>query len=125
MHKKELFFFAVLLINSISIVFSQEIDPKVLVAGRSEGSIKKTELLADVRITPSSNDIAIISFTMSYPKGEDDFEELTSKSDKLTDEMKEHIVKLNPGTKLSFENIKAKRGDKTLILESVDLVIEE
>jgi hypothetical protein len=120
-------------ITSIAIVFlssycpmkSQPIDPKVLIAGHSEGSVKKAELLTDIHITPSDKDIAIISFTMSYPKGDDDFEELSSKSDLLTDEMKEHIKKLKAGTKLTFENIKAKRGDKTLILESVDLVVEE
>jgi hypothetical protein len=110
---------------SICSLNSQTVDTKVLIAGHSEGSVKKAELLGDIRITPISNDIAIISFTLSYPKGDDDFEELSSKSNSLTDEMKEHIKKLKAGTKLTFENIKAKMGDKTLILESIDLVVEE
>ena len=106
-------------------VFSQPVDPKANVLGLTEGSIKKTELLTLEKITTNTKDITIVSFTLSYPIGVDDFAELMSTSDKLTDEMREDIKHLKIGTEVTFENIKAKRGDKTLILESITLKIKE
>jgi len=110
---------------STFILSAQTSDPKVSIGGISEGSISKEELLKQEKLVPGSNDIIIVSFTMSYTLGEDDFVELTGNSDKLTREMKDHISKLKPGTELSFENIKAKRGDKILILESIVLKVKE
>lgn len=104
---------------------AQAPDPKATIAGRSEGIVTKAELVAQEKLAAVGNDIVIVSFTMSYPIGEDDFVELTSNSDKLTGEMKDNINKVKPGTDISFENIKAKRGDKTLILEAVVLKIKE
>jgi hypothetical protein len=105
--------------------FAQTPDPKVSVAGHSDGSVTKAELVSQEKLIPGSNDIIIISFTMSYPIGEDDFVELASNSDKLTSEMKENIKKVKVGTDITFENIKAKRGDKTLILEAIIIKIKE
>ena len=62
---------------------------------------------------------------MSYPIGEDDFVELASNSDKITSEMKDNINKVKAGTDITFENIKAKRGDKILIIEAIVLKIKE
>lgn len=106
-------------------LFSQTNDPKVSIAGKSEGSISKTELLAKGKLIPSNNDIMIVSFSISYPISEDDIVELYSASDTLTQEMKDHILKLKPGTNLTIENTKAKRGDKILILEAITLNIME
>jgi hypothetical protein len=100
-------------------------DPKATVAGHSEGSVTKAELTSQEKLIPGSNDIVILSFTMSYPIGEDDIVELISNSDKITSEMKDNINKVKPGTDITFENIKAKRGDKTLILEAIVLKIKE
>lgn len=122
--KSLLVFLALTLFSTFSIN-SQTPDPKASIGGISEGSISKAELLKQEKLIPGSNDITIISFTMSYPLGEDDFVELASNSDKLTREMKDHISKLKPDTEISFENIKAKRGDKILILESIILKVKD
>lgn len=100
-------------------------DPKATVAGHSEGSVTKAELIAQDKLIPGSSDIVILNFTMSYPIGEDDFVELASNSDKITSEMKDNINKVKAGTDITFENIKAKRGDKILIIEAIVLKIKE
>lgn len=112
-------FFVALITNA------QTPDPKASIAGHSEGTVSKAELLSQDKLIPGSNDIEIISFTMSYPIGEDDFVELASNSDKLTSEMKDNINKVKAGTDITFENIKAKRGDKILIIEAIVLKIKE
>jgi hypothetical protein len=100
---------------------AQTDDPKASIAGLYKGSIKRADLLAVERIIPSTQNMVIVGFTISYPTGDDDLDELVSKSDKITPEMKENFGKLKAGTEISFENIKAKMADKTIILESVVL----
>jgi hypothetical protein len=104
---------------------SQSDDPKVLINDINRGSITRNDLIYQEKIVCSAKDIIILGFTMSYPIGEDDFVELVSASDKLTQEMKDHVKDLKPGTEISFENIKAKKGDKTIILEAITLKIRE
>lgn len=122
---KYLIIFCILSFLFNSELFSQNNDPKISIAGKSEGIILKTELLASGKLIPSSKDIMIVSFSISYPIGEDDLVELFSTSDTLTREMKDHILKLKPGTDLTIENIKAKRDEKTLILEAITLKVME
>lgn len=101
-------------------VYGQPADPKVTIAGRSDGQITISDLLAAEKIIPNMKDLVILGFILSYDKG-DDIIELESKSDKLSQEMKDNIKLLPAGTEISFENIKAKQGEKTLILESIIL----
>lgn len=114
--------FIFLLISNLS-AFSQPADPKVTIGGVSEGKITKTDILKVTKLDVSPENIAIISFTMSYLVGNDDYVELVSNSDKLTSEMIESLKQIKVGTEVSFENIKAKIEDKTIILESVTLKI--
>jgi hypothetical protein len=107
------------------IVVAQTDDPKATIAGLSGGLITKKELLSQENLVPNSKDIVIIEFTMSYPIGDDDVVELLSNSDKITKEMKDHIDGLKTGSELSFENIKAKKGNSTIILEAINLKIKE
>ncbi len=117
-------------ISIVSIIFyglalyAQPQDPKAKLAGHSEGIITKSEILSVEKLIPTQPDIIILSFTLSYSKG-DDIIELISKSDNLTLEMKDHIKQIQAGTEISFENIKAKQGDKILLLESVNLKLKD
>ena len=102
---------------------AQDEDPKATVGGFKSGSVKRTELLAVDKVVSNNSSITVVSFTISYPISDDDLVELVSKSDAVTQEMKDHFKKVKAGTEVSFENIKAKMADKTVILESVVLKV--
>jgi hypothetical protein len=114
-----------LFVFQISSILGQAVDPGASVSGRTEGFITKADLQKTEKLVPNSPDIVIMGFTLSYPIPGDDVEEWVSKSDQLTSEMKEKIALLKAGTIVSFENIKAKKEGKTLILESINLEIKE
>jgi len=109
----------------VSNTLSAQEDPKISINGISYGSISINDLVNQEKIICKDKNIKIYGFTMSYPIGEDDFVELISPSDSLTKEMKDNIKNLKPGTEVSFENIKAKKADKTIILEAITLKIRE
>jgi hypothetical protein len=118
--------FLVLLLVPVTLnLFAQTEDPSATVGGLKNGSVKRADLMAVEKIVPNSSTIAIVSFTISYPVGTDDLIELVSKSDKITQEMKDHFKTVKSGTEISFENIKAKMADKTVILESVILKLTD
>ena len=118
-------FFALLFVSIALNLLAQSEDPTATVGGFKNGTIKRADLLAVEKIKPNNSTIVIISFTISYPVGTDDLVELVSKSDKITQEMKDNFQKIKAGTEISFENIKAKMADKTIILESVILKLTD
>ena len=104
---------------------AQTDDPSATVGGFKNGSIKRADLLAVEKIIPNNSNIIIVSFTISYADENDFLIEVASKNDKITEEMKENFKKVKTGTEISFENIKAKMVDKTIILESVILKLTD
>ena len=125
---KQLFLKVFLALSFVLIALNlaaQTDDPAATIGGFKNGSIKRADLIAVEKILPNNSNIIIVSFTMSYPIGNDDLVELVSKSDKITQEMKDSFKKVKAGTEISFENIKAKRDDKTIILESVILKLTD
>lgn len=122
---KKLFIYLLLLCN-VPVLFSQQNnDPYASVAGKHDGTISIDELLSASKVESSQTDVQIVFFSVSYAASEDDIVEIISKSDQITPEMKELFAKLTPGKEINFENIKAKRGDKTVILESLVLKITQ
>ena len=117
--------FLLLLVKVSNPLFAQSDDPKVQINGISQGTITINDLVNQEKLICNNKNLVIIGFTMSYPIGEDDFVELVSTSDKLTQEMKDNIKTIKPGTEISFENIKAKKADKTIIIEAITLKIRE
>jgi hypothetical protein len=104
-------------------LIGQDPDPKATVGSYTSGTIKRSDLLAVEKILPNKSKLVIVNFTISYPIGDDDLVELVSKTDAITKEMKDDFKKVKAGTEISFENIKGKMADKTVILESVVLKV--
>ena len=81
--------------------------PFATIAGIKWGSIKKDSLLKTEKLVCSNSNFKIVSFTFHVFTKQKNLTELISKNDYLTDEMKKEINKVETGSKIYIEDIKA------------------
>jgi len=99
-------------------------DLKATIAGVAGGEISKNELLNEGLIQCSDLNYEIVSFSLSAVRNGDLFT-LPSIENALTEQMKQLINIMEPGSKLFIEEIVARSADeKTMKLPAIVLTIK-
>lgn len=88
--------------------------PKAAIAGKSAGTITIEEIQTAGILTVNNADLKITGFTFAFKVGEQMIS-LSSKSDKITDEMISSIRSINKGDRLHVEKIQATTPDGKII----------
>jgi len=123
-----LFLLTLLLCNMSILVNAQENKPIqkpfAIIEGIEAGKVELTSLLAVDSIICSDKSFRITSFSMSLKWESGDIVEVLSKSNRITNEMKEYLNKEGFSKKIWIENIEAVKDDGTIIkLSPITLTI--
>jgi hypothetical protein len=102
----------------------QQTDPKASISGKNNGEISVAEIIKAERLQPNQPDLKIVIFSFSF-ETDDDVIEILCNSDVISPEIIEQLKKLKTGSKISFENIKAKHtSGNTIIMEALVFIIK-